>query len=125
MGNPKTEKAKRRKRKIRLSVYLRDGGKCLNCGAESDLTLDHLEPLSVGGSSTVSNLITVCADCNSGRGNLPWWEFYPNHVCNHIFRVRASPLPEHIIQTRLRTKDPLKGFKTKTPEGRKKANDLT
>lgn len=52
----------------RLSVYDRDGYKCVYCGSRSRLTLDHVTPHSAGGSDEVGNLVTACRDCNSRKG---------------------------------------------------------
>ena len=57
----------------RLSIYLRDGLACAYCGASvedgAQLTLDHLQPHSKGGSNSPTNLVTACKRCNSARGN--------------------------------------------------------
>ena len=57
----------------RLALYLRDGVACVYCGrsveAAAPLTLDHLRPVSKGGSNDASNLVTACHDCNSARKN--------------------------------------------------------
>jgi 5-methylcytosine-specific restriction endonuclease McrA len=37
---------------------------CASCGATQDLTVDHIVPLSRGGSSDLSNLQTLCRSCN-------------------------------------------------------------
>jgi 5-methylcytosine-specific restriction endonuclease McrA len=47
---------------------------CASCGAREDLTVDHIVPLSRGGSSDLSNLQTLCRTCNgikSGRIERP------------------------------------------------------
>lgn len=59
----------------RLSIYIRDSFQCcycnvsLKCAAPSDITLDHLIPVSKMGSNESTNLITSCRACNSARGN--------------------------------------------------------
>lgn len=53
-------------------VYLRDAYKCGYCGgrfAASALTMDHVEPKSMGGKLTFSNIVSACSPCNSKRGN--------------------------------------------------------
>jgi 5-methylcytosine-specific restriction endonuclease McrA len=40
---------------------------CSFCGLAADLTVDHIVPLSMGGSNEVSNLRVLCRSCNSGR----------------------------------------------------------
>ena len=40
---------------------------CLWCGATRDLTVDHIVPLSQGGSNESDNLRVLCRKCNSRR----------------------------------------------------------
>ncbi|MFN6486838.1 MULTISPECIES: HNH endonuclease [unclassified Nostoc] len=53
---------------IRRKVIERDGKKCLLCGAESQLTMQHIVPYSRGGETTIRNLVTLCNDCNQRCG---------------------------------------------------------
>lgn len=53
---------------LRAEVYRRDGSRCLECGTDDDLTLDHIVPYSHGGPDTIDNLRTLCRSCNSRRG---------------------------------------------------------
>src|SRR3990172_12750345 len=55
----------------RQRILERDGDRCVECGAREDLEIDHIEPVSNGGNSDDSNLRTLCADCNSAKGNRP------------------------------------------------------
>ena len=48
----------------------RDGERCLNCGARSDLALDHILPIAKGGLSKIENLQLLCAPCNQRKGKL-------------------------------------------------------
>ena len=50
-------------------VYMRDNGRCRECGATKDLQLDHIIPFSKGGSSEPENLQLLCRDCNLKHGN--------------------------------------------------------
>ena len=52
----------------RLNVYARDRYRCVTCGSHDDLTLDHIHPVSKGGSNEPSNLQTMCRVCNSRKG---------------------------------------------------------
>jgi 5-methylcytosine-specific restriction endonuclease McrA len=72
-GSPPPEKKRRRstgKRK-RFAVLSRDGFRCAYCGRsppEVELHVDHIVPVSAGGSDEESNLRAACADCNLGKG---------------------------------------------------------
>jgi 5-methylcytosine-specific restriction enzyme A len=42
---------------------------CTDCGSTSDLTGDHIVPLSQGGLNVPGNIAVRCRSCNSARGN--------------------------------------------------------
>jgi len=46
------------------------GGKCIQCGTKEDITVDHIIPLSKGGSNHISNLQPLCRSCNSKKYNI-------------------------------------------------------
>lgn len=52
-----------RSRKESLS---RDGHQCVNCGAQTNLEVHHVVPLSRGGTNKPTNLVTVCRSCHAG-----------------------------------------------------------
>lgn len=57
---------------IRKEVFVRDGGKCqVRRGGTKCLRpgvdVHHIIPLSRGGTTTKSNLITTCRDCHDAR----------------------------------------------------------
>ena len=53
---------------VRWAIFQRDGYACTGCGSRSDLTLDHVHAVSLGGSNDPSNLRTMCRSCNSAKG---------------------------------------------------------
>jgi hypothetical protein len=56
----------------RQDIWLRDQGRCYICQKQVDrfnFELDHLLPISRGGSSDPSNLAVSCRFCNRSRGN--------------------------------------------------------
>ena len=52
----------------RERIIERYGNKCLKCGTSEYLTIDHIIPLSGGGTSEDSNLQTLCFTCNQDKG---------------------------------------------------------
>jgi len=74
---PTILKEQRAKRAISLSlrykVFHRDKSKCLKCGNTPNdhikLHVDHIKPHSKGGLTVLSNLRTLCNECNLGRSN--------------------------------------------------------
>lgn len=58
-------------KKTRFEVFKRDSFTCQYCGQKAPdviLEVDHISPVSRGGTGDILNLITACWDCNSGKG---------------------------------------------------------
>ena len=56
----------------KTNLYLRDLYTCQYCNtkfARSELTLDHVTPVSLGGKTVWDNIVAACNDCNSRKGN--------------------------------------------------------
>mgnify|MGYP000444478632 FL=1 len=56
----------------KANLYLRDGYRCQYCGGQfqySELTYDHMIPVSKGGISTWDNLVAACKSCNSNKSD--------------------------------------------------------
>lgn len=65
-------KAKRQNisERLRFKIFRRDGFICQYCGrvaVEMELSIDHIIPVSKGGTSDFDNLITACLNCNRGK----------------------------------------------------------
>lgn len=59
-------------KKTRFEVFKRDAFTCQYCGSQPPaavLEIDHIEPVSSGGSNDQENLLTACFDCNRGKGS--------------------------------------------------------
>lgn len=57
-------------KKLRWQVLQRDNFTCQYCGESSPevkLQVDHIKPRSLGGKDLLTNLITSCQPCNSGK----------------------------------------------------------
>ena len=51
-------------------VFERDGAICKKCDRQDTLTIDHIIPLSKGGSNHLDNLQVLCEKCNRIKRNL-------------------------------------------------------
>ena len=82
--SPKLKRTKKSKKKAltrrsryipaatRVDVLRRDNHRCVYCGVsakKAELEIDHIIPFSKGGSNVMSNLQTLCSDCNKGKSN--------------------------------------------------------
>lgn len=58
-------------KRTRFDVFKRDGFACQYCGRTPPavtLEVDHVHPQASGGTDDITNLLTSCFDCNSGKG---------------------------------------------------------
>lgn len=56
----------------RRNILLRDDSACQYCGLRGlpkDMTVDHINPLSRGGTSTWDNMVIACRRCNGRKAN--------------------------------------------------------
>lgn len=69
--NKNAERAKLNK-SLRYDVLKRDNFTCMLCGRTQEdgakLHVDHIKPIAKDGKTTISNLRTLCSDCNLGKG---------------------------------------------------------
>ena len=60
---------------LRHKVFQRDGYRCVECGAtnkETTLEIDHIIPVSKGGTNDINNLQTLCKACNRAKSATIW-----------------------------------------------------
>lgn len=43
-------------------------GKCVYCGSTDTIQIDHVRPVSRGGSDDITNLVPACQSCNKAKG---------------------------------------------------------
>lgn len=58
-------------RKARFAALAASGFRCRYCGAtahEARLEVDHIVPVSHGGTNDPGNLVAACVSCNGGKG---------------------------------------------------------
>jgi hypothetical protein len=73
--NPKRKTKRDISERLRFSILLRDGFRCLACGKSPlkthgvELHVDHIIPWSEGGETVPENLAAKCKECNLGKGN--------------------------------------------------------
>ena len=71
------------------------GNICLLCGA-TDITVDHVLPLSKGGTNTIGNLQPLCGRCNMSKHN---------HYVDYRDPDRLAVFMEHLYATSERSTD--------------------
>jgi 5-methylcytosine-specific restriction endonuclease McrA len=54
---------------VKMFVWRRDQGKCVECGGQEKLEFDHIIPVSKGGSNTARNLQLLCENCNRTKSD--------------------------------------------------------
>lgn len=62
-------------RSRRRKIYEKDDHKCHYCGSPDSLTVDHKQPMSLGGSDDDENLVACCKSCNSSKGTKTYEQF--------------------------------------------------
>jgi 5-methylcytosine-specific restriction endonuclease McrA len=57
----------------RRNLFARDGNRCQYCGRKfptSELSLDHVVPRTLGGTSKWENIVCACTKCNAKKGGM-------------------------------------------------------
>jgi hypothetical protein len=53
---------------LRSDVFIRDGHRCVKCGSQHVLQVDHIKAERWGGKTVLENLRTLCRRCNTRKG---------------------------------------------------------
>ena len=94
--------------KIKEEVYNRSNGVCPICGKQMSkyvYTVDHIIPLSRGGTNEITNLRAVHKDCNRFKGNFLDDEFMnltSTVACNNIVNNPNSELTAMVLRSFIR-----------------------
>lgn len=60
---------------MKMRVMKSSGHACQICGSKIDLTIDHIIPLSLGGTNRENNLTVLCRPCNQKKAANIYPEF--------------------------------------------------
>ena len=81
-------------KKIKDFIKARDGYICKYCGRTEGnglfLCIDHIFPISLGGTSDLDNLQTLCNKCNQRKSNKPEEEVKPRILLEYKRPVKRS-----------------------------------
>ncbi len=91
---------KRRVSFNRRNIFARDEGRCQYCGqrfSHSELSLDHVVPLSQGGQNSWRNVVCACTECNKRKGGRT-----PAQAGMHLTRRPVEPRFNPQIRLKLR-----------------------
>ena len=64
-----------------FKIRMEEIGECVFCGSKENITIDHLIPISKGGSNEINNLFPACRSCNSSKNASDWLEWYRKREC--------------------------------------------
>lgn len=84
----------------RQNIFLRDHSTCQYCRtriSEKKLTIDHVVPLSRGGTHTWTNVVAACSSCNNKKGSKT-----PDQANMKLLKIPVAPkwLPNQELDVR-------------------------
>ena len=85
----------------RRNIYARDDGRCQYCGMRfpyKELTLDHVQPRSLGGNATWENIVCACVKCNVKKGGRR-----PENAGMKLIRQPKKPKRSPVIKLKIRS----------------------
>lgn len=78
--------------KAKENILIRDKFECQYCGSHEYLEIDHIIPLTKGGTNEDSNLITACHRCNHLKSDLDLEVFIDKYKNEVVFLDRVSKI---------------------------------
>lgn len=91
-------------REINWSSFVREwlkekeqGNSCIYCGANGNLTTDHILPLSCGGEDIPENVVRVCKSCNSSKGAKGLYEWRGLEAKDNFYRVAEGKYLKYLF----------------------------
>ncbi|MFW6118938.1 MAG: HNH endonuclease [Planctomycetota bacterium] len=84
----------------RRNLFARDENRCQYCGVKfpsSELSIDHVVPLSLGGQTTWKNVVCACTECNKHKGGRT-----PKQAGMTLIRSPFEPRFNPLIRLKLR-----------------------
>lgn len=79
--------------RTRFEVFKRDAFTCQYCGGKPPaaiLHIDHITPVSAGGTNDLANLVTSCKDCNLGKSDVLLSDTRPIPNRSSILELREA-----------------------------------
>lgn len=85
------------RRDVRYYVFQLYCWTCGKCGSKSKPTIDHIKPLSHGGTNDYRNLQCLCEECNVEKGDgtayyPPRWPTIGERVCPFVIGILESAI---------------------------------
>lgn len=76
--------------KAMRAAHAIQGSSCFYCGkpmladAAGLVTIDHIQPVSIGGTDDLHNLVFCCQPCNAKKGNKPIAKHHPERAADYV-----------------------------------------
>jgi 5-methylcytosine-specific restriction endonuclease McrA len=75
-------------REVIQYLHWRYKSRCVYCQGDENLQIDHLYPVSRGGSDDIGNLVLACSNCNKAKGAMTSTEFGFSEI--HLLAAGSS-----------------------------------
>lgn len=87
-------------KKLRLTVIKRYGKKCMCCGSDEKIVVDHIKPVSTNWFMRLDfeNLQVLCNDCNMGKSNDDFTDFRPIEAMQDLQDEKTEKLVTRLIK---------------------------